>query len=117
MVNVALSAILMFPLKIGGVALGSSLAAAFNFFLLYHFFVKRVGKIDWQDTKTQSLKVLLLSVIIGVVCRFLWNVLPYHKYIKMSVVLVNILSIFIAGGYVLGLRQVIYLRKWILKKK
>jgi len=36
-VNIVLSAILMFPLKIGGVALGSSLAAACNFCLTFLF--------------------------------------------------------------------------------
>ena len=45
LVNGISSAILMFPLKIGGVALGTTLAAIFNFILLYYFLVKKIGKI------------------------------------------------------------------------
>ena len=116
-INVILSAILMFPLKISGVALGSSLAAAFNFFFLYRRFFQRIGKIDWQDTKPQFLKVLLLSIVMGAAARIFLNLLIFNKYINMLIVVVFLLIIFIAGGYILGLKQVKYFKRWILEKK
>ena len=116
-INAILSAILMFPLKIGGVAFGSSLAAAFNFSFLYYHLTKRIGKIDWQDTRVQFLKILLLSVIMGVTARIFFNLLLFNKYINMLIVVISLLVIFIAGGYILGLRQINYLRRWIKEKR
>jgi len=115
-VNIILSSILMFPLKIGGVALGSSLAAMFNFFLLYHGLKKRIGKIDWEDTREQFLKVIALSLIAAFTCRFLFDILFLNKYLRLLIVLGSALFIFVIGGYFVNLKQVHYLKKWILKK-
>ncbi|MBU2103249.1 MAG: murein biosynthesis integral membrane protein MurJ [Candidatus Omnitrophica bacterium] len=56
-INGVASAILMFPLKIGGVALGTSLAAIVNCILLYRALTRRLGVIDWGDTGSQSVHV------------------------------------------------------------
>ncbi len=116
-INVILSAILMFPLKIGGVALGSSLAAAFNFSFLYYYFLRRVGKIDWQDTRLQFLKVLALSIAMGIIARLLLGSLSFNKYLNSSITLVSLLLIFITGGYILGLKQINFLRRWVSERK
>ncbi|NQT28119.1 MAG: murein biosynthesis integral membrane protein MurJ [Candidatus Omnitrophica bacterium] len=116
-INIILSAALMYPLKIGGVALGSSLAAAFNFGLLYYWLIRRIGKIDFQNTKTQFLKILFLSVTIGVTARILLDSLFFNKYINMLIVIISLLVIFIVGGYILGIKQINYLKKWALKRK
>jgi putative peptidoglycan lipid II flippase len=115
-INVVLSAFLIFPLKIGGVALGSSLAAMFNFFLLYHYLVKKIGKIDWTDTKSQLIKVIVLSIIIGILSRFLWNIIFLHKYLKMIIISLVTLSMLIFGGLLLDLKQIKYMKKMVLKK-
>jgi len=116
-VNIILSAILMFPLKIGGVALGSSLAAAFNFYFLYYWLIKKIGKIDFQDTRIEFIKILSLSIGIGIVARILLDSLTFSKYINMLIVVVSILGIFIIGGYILRVKQINHLKKWILKRK
>ncbi len=116
-VNVILSALLMFPLKIGGVALGSSLAAMVNFFILYVMLIKKIGKIDWQDTKSQFLKVLFLSLAIGIFSHSLWVSLSFGKYIKALIVTGGSSAIFVVIGYILGLRQIRYLKTWVSRKK
>jgi peptidoglycan biosynthesis protein MviN/MurJ (putative lipid II flippase) len=107
----------MFPLKIGGVALGTTLAAVVNFFLLYRALIKKIGKMDWEDTKAQLVKVIFLSAVMGLSCRFLWNVLLYGKYVKMLIVATLGLFIFIVGGFALRLRHVYYIKEWISKKR
>jgi len=116
-INIILSAILMFPLKIGGVALASSLAAAFNFGLLYYWLIKRIGKIDFQNTKAQFLRILLLSIVIGITARVLLDSLTFNKYTNMLIVVISLLGIFIIGGYILGIKQINYLKKWALERK
>lgn len=117
LINAVLSAILMFPLEIRGVALGSSLAAMFNSFLLYRCLLKRIGRIDWQDTKSQFLKVFLLSLIVGIISRFSWGILTFNKYTKALLIGGTSILIFITGGYIIGLKQIRYIKKWILERK
>ena len=115
--NIVLSAILMFPLKISGVALGSSLAAMLNFFLLYYSLKKKIGKIEWEDTRLQFFKILFLSLVVGILSRFLWNYMFINRYIKMLIVLASSLFVFISIGYFMKLKQIRYLERWILKKR
>ena len=117
LINATLSAILMFPLKIGGVALATSISAAVSCFLLYASLIKRIGKINWGDTKEQARKVILLSFFVVLLCSLLWANLPYNKYLKTLIIAGLSLVIFLALGFVLKLKQVIYLKQWILKKR
>ncbi|MFH1577705.1 MAG: murein biosynthesis integral membrane protein MurJ, partial [Candidatus Omnitrophota bacterium] len=57
LVNLALNIILMFPLKVGGLALASSLSAGFNFLLLYRNLGKQIGRIITKDSYIYFLKV------------------------------------------------------------
>lgn len=111
--NVVFSAILMYPLKIGGVALGSSLSGFLNFFILLHFLKKKIGPIDWKDTKLLLIRVLSLSLAVGIICRFLWEVVSWQRYQKTLFIGAAGLVVFILGGDMLGLKQVKYIRQVI----
>ncbi|MBP7088390.1 MAG: murein biosynthesis integral membrane protein MurJ [Candidatus Omnitrophica bacterium] len=117
LLNIFLSVCLMYPLKVGGIALGSSLAAVFNFFFLFYFFNRRIGKMDWQDTKSQLIKIILLSFIAAGISRLLWDSLSFNKYLKMAIALSSAGMIFLGGGYMSGIKQVAYLKKWIFAKR
>ena len=114
--NVILSALLMFPLKIGGVALGSSLAAMVNFFILFRIFEKRVGPIDWDDTRSQFIKVVFISLLTAIIARLLWDHIQMQKYIKAIIVASSSFSVFLIGGLFLKLKQIDYLREHLLAK-
>lgn len=117
LVNAIASAGLMFPFKIGGVALGTSLAAFINFLLLYRALVKKIGKIDWGEAKNELLRVILLSLIVAFVSRFLWDNCPYNKYLRAFSIFGSSAVIFILGGLLFDLRQIRYVKKWILRKR
>jgi len=115
-INIILSALLMFPLKIGGVALGSSLAAAINFFFLYRYLIKKIGVLRWEDTKAQFIKVLSLSIISAVISRFVWDIFTFNKYMKMSMVVAIFFVLFTVCGSFIKIKQITYFRQWLLKK-
>ncbi|HIE36319.1 MAG TPA: murein biosynthesis integral membrane protein MurJ [Candidatus Omnitrophica bacterium] len=115
LLNAILSGILIFPLKIGGVALGSSISAMFNFFLLYFLLLKKIGKIDWQDTKIQFIKIVFLSILIGIVSRIVWDLFILPKYFKILIILIVNLLILLGGGYFLKVKQTDYLKRWLIK--
>ncbi|MFH1772176.1 MAG: murein biosynthesis integral membrane protein MurJ [Candidatus Omnitrophota bacterium] len=111
LVNAAFSILLMFPFKIAGVALGSSIAAMFNCFLLYYFLIKRIGPIDWEDTLVQLLKIISLSIIAAFFAGIAWNLLFFNKYIKLMVSGFIFCAIFAFGACVFGFRQIIYIKR------
>lgn len=107
-VNVVLSFCFMFPLKIGGVALGGSFAAMFHFFFLYFLLVKKIGVIDWADTKLQCVKVVGIGLVAAFVARFVWDGFDYERYVRISLSIGAWGIVFIGGGSVLKLKQIHY---------
>ena len=57
--NVALSLLLMRSLKIGGLALASSISATVNVFLLYYFLRKKIGPLDERRLLGTFFKILI----------------------------------------------------------
>ena len=115
--NVLLSVGLMFPLGIGGVALGSSLAALLNAVLLYRKLRHTIGAIDWEDTPQLIIKVILLSVASAALGLWLWQGREVVKYLKAGCVALAVASSFIGGGYLLGLRHIHYFKRWVSAKR
>ena len=64
-INVLLNLILMWPLKLGGLALATSVAGICNFFILWHLLRKRIGSIAFKDTLGLIGKSACASVIMG----------------------------------------------------
>ena len=108
---------LVYPLKIGGVALGSSIAAIFNFFMLYHLLIKKIGKINLKDVGIQFLKILIISLIISSLARFFWYRYDFNRYLKALVLIFGYLIFYTSAGLALKLPQVNFAKKWILKKR
>lgn len=117
LINAVSSVLLMFPFKAAGVALGSSLAAGCNVIFLHRALIRKIGWIDWQDTKLQFIKVFVLSILSGSISRVLWGSLGYSRYLKLAVVLGVVSVIFIIGGDFLGVKQIRYVKGYIFKRK
>ncbi len=115
--NIILSGLLIFPLGAGGIALGSSLAAMFNFFLLYFFLRKKIGDIPWKNINLYLIKILLLSITYGLASRWIWELFFYNKYLKILIIFGAGLIIFLFGGYFLKVKQIRLFWQWILRKK
>ncbi|MFH1878619.1 MAG: murein biosynthesis integral membrane protein MurJ [Candidatus Omnitrophota bacterium] len=64
-VNVVLNLILMWPLKIGGLALATSAAAISNFVILYIALTKRVGDIGTRDIARSLARIFSAAGIMG----------------------------------------------------
>jgi len=67
-VNIVLNLLLMKPLKVGGLALATSISAMLNFILLYYALSKKIGNIHQKDTVVMFLKAAFSSVIMGLIC-------------------------------------------------
>ncbi|MCH8157407.1 MAG: murein biosynthesis integral membrane protein MurJ [Nitrospinae bacterium] len=68
--NIVLNLILMGPMKHGGLALATSIAALFNVVLLIHFLRKRLGLLGGRKILVSTLKLVLASAVMGIVIYF-----------------------------------------------
>ncbi len=74
-VNLILNLILMWPLKIGGLALATSIAATTNFIMLYKRLTVKIGDIDTERIISSVKKICLSSGIMAIftyVCSILF---------------------------------------------
>ncbi len=110
--NIVLSIMLMFPLKISGLALATSISGSFNFFLLFFILRKKIGSIDGLRILGSFLKVLLASVFMAVIIYFTAYMIGFNLFL---VILIGILS-YILAVFLLDIKEARGFFKWVLRK-
>jgi len=82
-INTIFNFILMFPLKVGGIALSSSLAGIINFLVLFFILEKRLGKMN-ADLLKYFFKVTLASLIVGIGIFVFWHFVVWpQEWLKL----------------------------------
>jgi putative peptidoglycan lipid II flippase len=108
--NIALSLILMRFLKVGGLALASSVSATVNAAMLYRQLRKKVGALDESRILKTFLKALVGSLVMGLAASV------YHRHVLQPLLLGSRLSqtLFLFAG--VGWSAAVYgTAIWILK--
>lgn len=122
--NVVFGVILMWPLKIGGIALATSIAANLNFVLLFYMLVKRVGDIGIREIGIFFLRVLGASLLMGVVTYLMSLFLlgdsfsggRLFKLLLLTVIIIASCISYTIFCHILGIKQIKGVLKWITKK-
>ncbi|MDD5496152.1 MAG: murein biosynthesis integral membrane protein MurJ [Candidatus Omnitrophica bacterium] len=115
--NIALNLILMWPLKLGGLALATSISATFNFLMLYFVLARRLGDFGSRQTADSFIRVLAASAIMGGVLKILLkdgsglDVRGLIAAISVSI------AVFFAAAYLLRVKELKDLKGWILKRR
>jgi putative peptidoglycan lipid II flippase len=68
--NIVFNSLLIYPLKIGGLALATSLSGIISFFVLTFRLKKKIGGLDMSGMAEFSLKICAASAGMGLVCYF-----------------------------------------------
>lgn len=112
-INGSLNFILMGPMKIGGIALASSIAASINFFWLYRRLERQVGNLDSAFTQFIP-RVLSASLVMGIVVHWGWSHLRVGNEI-VTLVLIGLAGIVVYGMvcYALKVEQARKVYLWI----
>ncbi|MBI5124493.1 MAG: polysaccharide biosynthesis C-terminal domain-containing protein, partial [Candidatus Omnitrophica bacterium] len=113
--NIILSLIFMWPLKLGGLALATSISAAFNFLNLYLILQKRIGHLGSKEILNSFLKILSASVIMGVVLKFISAYAFSVKGLLISIAMGGLT--FTIAAYILKVKELTGALGWILKKR
>jgi integral membrane protein MviN len=113
--NVVLNLILMWPMKLGGLALATSISATVNFLILYFILNKRIGCLGTREIADSFIRVLLASVIMGVTLKF--------ASARASGVVDILLSMaagvvaFIVGAYIFRIKELERIFPWASKRQ
>jgi len=116
-VNVALNFLLMAPLKVGGIALASSIASTMNFLLLFRLVKRRLGK-DGLGVNRFFLKVAAATAVMAFSVIGFWQLanIPSEAF-RLIAANVLALLVFTASGYYLQIEQIKKAFEWISRKK
>jgi len=119
LVNIVFNLILMYPLKLKGLALATSLSGGINFFILFHSLRKKIGPLNGRYLSRVFAKILFSSLIASgasfyVYARCLVSAPPL---VRVSAAALSGLLIFILGALILDLAEIKKVLQWILRKK
>lgn len=123
--NVFLNLILMFPLKIGGLALATSCAAIFNFSMLLILLRKKMKRIDGRKIIFSFLKIFGASVLMGAVIWFMARNLSTslidaktsQRILKLSIPIFAGILAYIAGCFIFRVEEARDFARWISRRR
>lgn len=113
--NVLLILALIYPLKLGGIALATSISATFNFAALYVLLKKRLGRLHTRELADSFIRILLSSLVMAAVLKLI-----SFKIAGIGGLILSILSAmaaFAAAAFVFRVREMSEALNWALKKK
>lgn len=119
-INIVLNVILMYPLKLGGLALATSVSATVNFLILYALLVVKIGDIGTARIVSSFIKTCAAAFIMGIgtflMARVFLAGTEYSSYI-MLMRLAAVVSvsgvIYLVTAYLIGLEGVKKLAKLV----
>ncbi|MDD5729857.1 MAG: murein biosynthesis integral membrane protein MurJ [Candidatus Omnitrophica bacterium] len=121
--NIILNLALMFPLKIGGIALATSLSGIITFFVLLFMLEKKIGDFNNKQIAASFVRIMLASLCMGAVCFFASrNCGPHCQGALLQLLRLGALIILGVVSYVLfclifKVPEIHELRRWIIKKR
>ncbi|OGX31026.1 MAG: murein biosynthesis integral membrane protein MurJ [Omnitrophica WOR_2 bacterium RIFCSPHIGHO2_02_FULL_46_37] len=121
LINIILNFILMSPLKIGGIALATSISSIGTFFILLLILKKRLGDFDTKKLIASFARILLASLSMGAVCYFTKNRIlsagGLNKYLGLALVIIAGALSYIIFCFILRVSEMRELWRWLMKKK
>jgi putative peptidoglycan lipid II flippase len=121
-VNLVLNFVLMWPLKIGGLALATSIAATSNFIMLYVLLTRKIGDIGTRRILNSFSRIVMAGVVMGIFSfvsgGFLVNLDKgiFINFASLLAVIFLSVVIYILSSLALGIDEVKAFARWILKK-
>jgi putative peptidoglycan lipid II flippase len=102
LVNAGLGSILMIPLRHGGLALATSVAAGVNFGLLFLLLKKKLGRIGARKIIRSFIKSLLASMVVGAVAYGICSLGLWHTTGVSGIKIILLLGAILSGVGVYG---------------
>lgn len=123
-INVVLNLILMWKLKIGGLALATALSATVNFAVLFLLLRKKIGDLEEKRIISSFLRILCAAIVMGISCLLLYKAsrgliesqLIYNRLFGLLIPISGGILVYIISALLLKVEEMRTLLKWILKR-
>lgn len=121
-VNVILNAALMFPLKIAGLALATSLSGINSFLILFFILKKRLGDFKVKEITLSFLRILFASIAMGLVSYLISkNIFQgahrLDKLLNLSISIICGLSSYVIFCFIFRVSEMQELWRWVRKRR
>jgi len=114
--NIIFCSVLMFPLKIAGLALATSISGIVTFFMLFLSLRKRIGDFGSKGIVLSFLRVLAASLGMGVVCFFTAEI-SSNKFLNLGLsVILGVIS-YVIFCFIFRVNEIVQLWDWVVLKK
>jgi putative peptidoglycan lipid II flippase len=115
-INATLNFVLMGPLKIGGIALASSISAGIDFFILFTVLSARLKGFG-DGLLDHAMKVFVAALVMGAGCFLIWQfVFIPSEIVKFIMIVLAAVIIFFFMCSLLKISEAQKLLQWISKK-
>jgi putative peptidoglycan lipid II flippase len=109
--NIILNTLLMFPLKIGGLALSTSISGIISFLFLFFSLSKRLGGFEEHKILKSFLRILAATLCMAMVC-FLVN-----RALNFGWALFCAAFAYIFFCFLFGVIELTELMRWLAKRR
>ena len=103
--NIALNIILMFPLRLGGLALATSISAVINMFILIFRLRRRIGGIEGKEILNSLFKIIPITAIMMLLCHMLMGIFA-NEFLAVLIPIAVGATFFIGASFLLKLEEV-----------
>ena len=119
LINIVFNLILMYPLKLKGLALATSLSGGINFFILFHSLRKKIGPLGGRYLSRVFAKILFSSLIASAASFYVYGrcLVSAPPLARVSAAALSGLGIFVLGALILDLAEIKKVMQWVLRKK
>lgn len=118
LMNVTLNALLMFPLKIAGIALATSLSGIATFLILFVILRRRLGDFKAKEIFLSFSRILLASLCMGAVCALaVKESSSLNKYLSLGLAILSGLVSYIFFCFLFRVSEMRELWKWIARRR
>lgn len=119
-VNIVLNSILMFPLKIAGLALATSISGLNTFFILFIILKRRIGDFDTSKIILSFVRILMASFFMGMVCYLSYEKASTYflnKYLNLFLAIITGVLSYIFLCFIFRVEEMRELWRWIKERK
>jgi len=113
--NIIFNAALIFPLKIAGIALATSVSGIITFFILFFLLEKKIGYFGRKEILVSFLRVLAASLIMGLFC-FLAGRLNVNKFLNLTASIAAGVISYIIFCFIFRVKEMRQLWGWFMRQ-
>jgi len=115
--NIILNLTLMWPLKVGGLALATSISAIFNFIVLYILLTKKLGDFGTKPILDSFIKVSAASLVMALLLKIFLLHMGKLTFLTLFMAIGAGIAIFLLASHILRVNELKDIAAWITRKR